>query len=148
MKKMKTPATEPTQVGATTSAKDSNTKSQNIGINIIWDSNLGNGVSPDGPITLNNGEIMQLSYEFLDGNTFQEGYQINWYTNDQQIVQAYWDGKIKAQWIGTWFGPTYPNTTIISLFCYRPNPKYDPNKPKSKQWLDPYQDYIVVKVEG
>lgn len=119
----------------------------NNGIQIIWnDQNplyVGNGTSPGGPITLNNYESMQLSYVFLDGNTWQEGYQIAWYTNDQQIANVNWVGLLTAQWIGAWWGPTYPNTTVIYLYCYRPNPNYNGH---NQRWLDPYVDNIVVSV--
>ncbi|MCK9447289.1 hypothetical protein M0Q50_10600, partial [bacterium] len=74
-------------------------------------------------------------------------YQINWYTNDQQIVQAYYDGRIKADWIGNWWGPTYPNVTIISLFCYRQNPKWKEGDKSNKKWLEPFQDNIIVYVD-
>ncbi len=116
---------------------------QDNGIQITWDSALGNGTSPNGPITLNNYEYMQLGYQFLGGNTWQEGYQIAWYTNDQQICYVNWIGMLHAQWIGVWWGPTYPNTTVISLFCYRPNPNYNGH---NDRWLTPYQDFVVVSV--
>ena len=110
------------------------------GIRITWDSSLGNGISPNETITLVNYETMQLAYEFLEPQT--EGGIIAWYTNDQQIASVNWIGLLEASWIGTWF-PNYPTTTVIYLYYYRPNPKYNG---KNKKWLDPYIDNIIVNV--
>ena len=124
----------------------SNNSSDDNGIQIQWADSLNNGISPIGPIHLDNYEEMQLTYIFLK-DVGTNIYQINWYTNDQQIVQAYYDGRIKADWIGNWWGPTYPNVTIISLFCYRQNPKWKEGDKSNKKWLEPFQDSIIVYVD-
>lgn len=119
-------------------------KSQNWwdenGIRITWNSNLGNGQSPMGPITLSNGESMQLSYEFLEPPI--TGGFISWYTNDQQVASVNWQGLLTGTWIGPWF-PGYSNITVIYLYYYRPNPNYNGH---NKKYLTPYVDNVHVYV--
>lgn len=110
------------------------------GIQITWDSSLGNGVSPLEDITLNNGESMQLSYELLEPPS--EGAFVAWYTNDSQIASVNWVGTLTGTWIGTWF-PNYPNVTCIYLYYYRPNPNYNG---KNKKYLSSYIDNVHVYV--
>lgn len=112
------------------------------GIQIQWSATQ-YGVSPSGPIIIPNGNSTQLTYVFLDAQV--EGGFVQWYTNDQQIANVNWEGELTAQWIGTWF-PGYPNIVAIYLYYYRPNPKYNPDKPNSKKWLDPYVDNVIVQV--
>lgn len=112
----------------------------NNGIQITWDSSLGNGTSPDGDIIINNGESMQLSYVFLEPPI--EGGFIAWYTNDQQIASVNWVGVLSGTWIGTWY-QGYPNLTCIYLYYYRPNPAYNG---KNKKYLSSYIDNVHVYV--
>lgn len=62
------------------------------------------------------------------GETYQLATSPNlptsWYTNDQQICQAYWDGHIQG---------VAPGITVISAFHY-------------KEHGQPDQDYIIVTV--
>lgn len=71
----------------------------NTGGNAFW-------IIPDADqLTVSVGEIVQLAVEPVP----MEWPEVEWYTNDQQICQAYWDGTIRGVQQGV---------TIISAFHY------------------------------
>ncbi len=71
-------------------------------------------------LTISVGETYQLSV----APVAYAWPEVEWYTNDQQICQAYWDGHIQGNSVGV---------TVISAFHYRANG-------------NPLQDNIIVYV--
>lgn len=97
--------------------KPANSNSNNTGGgggNAFW-------IVPDQQnLTIHVGETYQLAVAPI-------AYQypeVEWYTNDQQVCQAYWDGHIQGNGVGV---------TVISAFHYRANG-------------NPLQDNIYVTV--
>lgn len=131
-----------TQLKAGNGNGNGNNSSVDNGIRIVWDSNLNNGTSPDGPIYLEEGESMQLSIEWLEDEI--PGATVNWYTNDQQVASVNWLGVLSESWIGSWY-PGYSTVTVITAVIYRPKPNYNGPHPWNG-WLQPYQDNVVVHI--
>lgn len=104
-------------------------KSDNNGISIVD----GYGYQ-DSAIYMTIGQSMQLHCIPLIDDTIGVYPQLNWYTNDQGVVYAYWLGMIQARGEGV---------TVISAFQYRRNPNYNGH---NNQWLNPYQDRVIVYV--
>lgn len=118
----------------TTKGIEKKSKSDDVGISIV----------PEGDIYMNAGDVMQLEAIPLIDPTIGVYPDLNWYTNDQDIVYAYWNGMIEARHFHNAY-PSWGDTaaTVITVVQYRRNPKYNGH---NNMWLTPYQDRVVVRV--